>query len=165
MIEVRSSIEIEASAETVWRILTDLRTYRAWNPFIRHARGSLEVGGEVRVRVRPRFKLPLRFSARIVDRDERHELRWQGAFGGRWLARGDHRFTITPLGDRRVRFEQAEVFDGIVPRLGKRLLAREVEAGFAAMNTELALRAERAELAEIAEDRAGSAPLHEEARP
>jgi len=145
MIEVRAATEIAASADTVWRVLTELAEYRAWNPFIRRARGSLEVGETVRVRVRTRRGIPLAFSARISERSDRRALRWRGRFLASWLGSGDHRFAIEPLGEQRVRFEQAEVFDGVLPRLARGLLEREVRHGFEAMNRELAARAERAE--------------------
>jgi len=156
MIEVVATTEIAASAETVWRVLTELSHYREWNPFIRDARGSLEVGGTVRVRVRPRLGIPLRFQATVLDRDERRALRWRGAFGGEWLASGDHRFVIEPLGEHRVRFEQRESFDGWLPRIASRLLERETRRGFEAMNRELAVRAEHAEHAERAQHPGGA---------
>lgn len=139
-----SAIAIEAPAEVVWRILIDLPSYSAWNPFIRRAWGSLEVGGTVHVRVKPPSKLPLGFRAKIVHREDHRELRWYGTFGGAWLGYGDHRFLIEPIGDRRVRFTQIEEFGGALPRLFRDRLAREARVGFDAMNRALAARAERA---------------------
>jgi hypothetical protein len=145
MIEVTATTEIAASAKTVWRILTELPAYAAWNPFIRRAAGSLEPGDTVHVRVRTRRGIPLGFRARISRRDEQRSLRWFGAFGAPWLGSGDHTFAIEPLDEHHVRFVQSEVFDGILPRLAPGLLEREVRHGFEAMNRELAARAERAE--------------------
>jgi hypothetical protein len=147
VIEVVAATEIAASAETVWRILTDLAEYPAWNPFIRHARGSLEVGGSVRVRVRPSLRIPLVFHATVLDRDEQRVLRWQGHVGSPWFASGDHVFVIEPVGRHHVRFEQRERFDGVLPRLASRLLEREARRGFEAMNRALAGRAQHADAA------------------
>jgi uncharacterized protein YndB with AHSA1/START domain len=47
MIEVKAATEIDASAEAVWSVLTALEQFKTWNPFIRDARGTTEVGGEV----------------------------------------------------------------------------------------------------------------------
>lgn len=156
MIEVSASTEIAAPPEIVWKILTELEHYPEWNPFIRQARGSLEVGGEVRVRVRPRFGIPLAFHATVLERDEGHELHWRGFVGGDWLASGEHWFTIEPIDDNRVRFVQTEIFGGVLPRIAARLLRREARRGFDAMNRELALRAERAQLAASSAARATS---------
>ncbi len=144
MIEVTASTEIDAPADTVWRVLTDLERFPAWNPFIREAHGSTEVGGTVHVRVRPSLRVPLRFSARIRAREANRELRWEGYLLSPWLASGDHSFTIEPLGDGRVRFTQRERFSGLLPRLVARLLRRESQRGFDAMNEALAARAENA---------------------
>lgn len=142
MFEVISTTEIAAPAERVWSVLTDLRQFASWNPFIRRAHGDTGVGGTVHVRVRSSFGLPLKFAATILERDDNHELRWRGHVLAPWLASGDHTFTIEPIGDGRVRFVQRETFGGILPRLASKLLRREAKAGFDAMNHALGMRSE-----------------------
>ena len=143
MIEVRASQEIEGSAEAVWSVLTELDRFASWNPFIRKARGSTEVGGTVHVDVRPSLGIPLAFDAVVVSATPNRELRWRGHVLSRWLAAGDHTFAIEPIDDRHVRFVQRETFTGILPWLASRLLAREAKRGFDAMNTALASRVEQ----------------------
>jgi hypothetical protein len=53
MKELHSEIEIDASAERVWDILTDFASYPQWNPFIRRIGGELEVGERLEVRLQP----------------------------------------------------------------------------------------------------------------
>jgi len=144
-VEVTAATEVAASAATVWRVLTELARYGEWNPFIRRATGSLEVGGTVHVRVRPPLGIPLAFSANILSRDDNRELHWRGSFGGSWIASGEHWFRIEPLDEHRVRFVQVERFDGVLPRAARRLLERQARRGFEAMNRELAARAEAME--------------------
>ena len=140
MIEVTASYDIDASPEAVWSVLTDLTQFHLWNPFIRNASGSTELGGEVRVRVRPSLRVPLGFRARVYDRERNRRLRWRGHVAAPWLAFGDHSFTIEPLGEHRTRLVQRETFTGILPRLARRLLERETQRGFDAMNRALAER-------------------------
>lgn len=142
MIEITASCDIDAPAEAVWSVLTDLEQFQDWNPFIRSASGSSEVGGTVRVRVRSSLGVPLGFRARVYDREDNRALRWRGHVGAPWLACGDHTFTIEPLGDGRARLIQRESFTGLVPWLARRLLARETQRGFDAMNRALAVRAQ-----------------------
>jgi hypothetical protein len=142
MIEIIASCDIDAPAEAVWSVLTDLDQFQTWNPFIRSAAGSTEVGGHVRVRVRPLLGVPLVFRATVYERENHRALRWRGHVGAPWLACGDHTFTIEPLADGRSRLVQRETFTGIVPWLAGRLLAREAKRGFDAMNRALAARAE-----------------------
>jgi hypothetical protein len=142
MLQVRAATEIHASPAAVWRVLTDLPRFRVWNSFIRAARGSTQKGGTVRVRVKPPIGVPLQFAARIAEREDERELRWDGHVGAEWLARGDHVFTITRLADGWVRFHQIETFSGLLPWLLGRLLARQARRGFEAMNAALAREAE-----------------------
>jgi len=140
MIEVRATEEIDAPAEAVWSVLTELDRFQSWNPFIRQARGSTEVGEMVHVRVRPSLGIPLAFHAKVVSVTPNRELRWRGHVLSRWLAAGDHTFAIEPMANGHVRFVQRERFTGILPWLGARLLAREAKRGFDAMNHALAER-------------------------
>lgn len=139
-IEISEATEIDAPPHAVWEALTDLPAFRAWNPFICRASGSTALGGTVHVRVRPSLPLRLPFRATIVERTEDRALRWQGHVGARWLAAGDHVFTLEPLAGNRTRFVQSEKFTGVLPRLAGKLLARETRRGFAAMNRALADR-------------------------
>jgi hypothetical protein len=141
MVDVRTSLDIDASAAAVWSVLTDLPRFREWNPFIREAEGSTDEGGDVRVHVRSSFGLPLSFRAKVLESHANRELHWKGHVIGPWLACGEHWFTIEPIDAHHVRFSQRERFSGVVPRLGARLLARESKRGFDAMNQALAARA------------------------
>jgi hypothetical protein len=140
MIEVRATQEIEASPEAVWSVLTELDGFAKWNPFIRRAHGSTEVGGTVHVRVRPSLGIPLAFDAVVISATPNRELRWRGKVLSRWLAAGDHTFAIEPIAEGRVRFVQHETFTGVLPWLASRLVAREAKRGFDAMNVALASR-------------------------
>jgi hypothetical protein len=140
MLQVRAATEIRATPAAVWRVLTDLPRFRRWNPFIRAARGSTLKGGTVKVCVEA--AIPLHFAARITERHDERELRWDGHVGADWLARGDHVFTITRLADGWVRFHQTETFSGLLPWLLRPLLARQARRGFEAMNAALAREAE-----------------------
>ena len=131
----------------MWFALTDLSSFPAWNPFIRNARGSTDVGGDVHVRVRPSFGIPLRFSAHVLYSETGHRLRWRGHVLADWLASGDHVFTIEKLENGHVRFEQRETFGGILPRFAAARLAREAKRGFEAMNAAIKARVEAQEWA------------------
>jgi hypothetical protein len=140
MIEVRAETDIDAPPAAVWRVLTDLPRFAKWNPFIREASGSAELGGTIHVRVQPSLRIPLAFRAKVTVRDD-HELRWKGHVLADWLAAGDHVFEVTALPNGRSHFVQVERFSGLLPRLAKRLLATEAKRGFDAMNEALAREA------------------------
>lgn len=89
-------------------MLTDLQRFREWNPFIRSAEGSTELGGTVGVHVRSSFGLPLAFHATVLESHVNRELHWQGHVVAPWLACGEHWSTIEPQG-RDQRSELARV--------------------------------------------------------
>jgi hypothetical protein len=145
MLEIVASAEIEAPAETVWNVLTDLSSYPDWNPFIRKASGTLRVGKDVRVRVQTAMaRVSVPFRATILTCEPSRELRWRGHVLAPWIGDGEHTFTIEPANAGRVRFVQREVFRGLLPRFARRLLERETWRGFDAMNRALRQRAEAA---------------------
>ena len=143
MIAVSSATDIDAPAHDVWKVLTDLPAFGSWNPFIRKASGSTELGGTVNVRVRPSLPLPLRlgFSAKIIERQDERSLRWRGHVLAPWFASGDHTFALEPLVGGGTHFVQREEFSGLLPWLARKLLAREAQRGFDRMNRALADRA------------------------
>ena len=157
MIDLVTSTEIDAPAETVWKNLVDLERFSEWNPFIRDARGKPRIGAKLRLRVRSSLRLPLVFRPKVVACQENRELRWRGRFLSSWLGAGDHSFSIEPTAAGRVRFIQREVFTGVLPALLHELVVREARAGFMAMNEALKQRAESTACAASAKP-AGSPP-------
>ncbi len=144
MLEIHASVDVASTPEVVWAVLTDFARFRSWNPFIRQAHGTVRVGAVVRVRVRSSIGMPLVFQAKVVHCYPARELRWRGHVVADWLARGEHAFTIESIDRGHVRFAQHEIFTGILPWLAGRLLVRETQRGFEAMNAALKARAEGA---------------------
>ena len=143
MKRIRTEIEIEASAERVWQVLTDLAAFPDWNPFIQRAKGEVEVGEQLEVFIQPPDGRAMTFKPKVVKAEPNRELRWRGRLWMPGLFDGEHAFIIEPLGPGRVRFEQGEAFGGIlVPLLAFMGLFIKTERGFQEMNRALKARAE-----------------------
>ena len=143
MKELRSEIEIQASAERVWQLLTDFPSFPQWNPFIRKATGNIRVGERLEVNIQPSGASGMTFRPTVLKAEPNRELRWLGHLLISGLFDGEHSFTIEPLGEGRVRFTQREVFTGLLVPLLARGLDTDTRRGFEEMNQALKARAEQ----------------------
>lgn len=143
MKELRTEIEIQASAERVWQLLTDFASFPQWNPFIRWAKGDVRVGAPLEVRLQPSGGSGMTFKPTVLKSDPNHEFRWLGRLLLPGLFDGEHIFTIETLGTNRVRFTQREVFTGLLVPLLARSLDSSTRRGFEEMNQALKRRAEQ----------------------
>ena len=110
MREVHSEIEINASPERVWQVLTDFERYNEWNPYIVQASATLAAGQDIRMTLKlsDEKEKSAKYMLTIVKPNQ--ELRWQGFtyFGG--LIDREHSFKIEKLEANQVRFVQREQF-------------------------------------------------------
>lgn len=138
-----TSVEIDASAEVTWAVLTDFGAYREWNPFIVESRGEAIVGATLTNRIRS-GGTDRTFSPTVLVADAGRELRWIGRLGIPGLFDGEHAFLIEPIRPDRVRLTQREDFRGVLVLFVQRSLDRDTLPGFDAMNRALRDRAEQA---------------------
>jgi hypothetical protein len=140
--EIQAEIEINTPAERVWSLLTDFAAYPEWNPFIRRARGEVRIGSRLEVYIQPSGARGMTFRPSVLTAEPNRELRWLGRLWMPGLFDGEHRFIIEPLGPDRVRFIQAEIFNGLLVPLLARSLETDTRRGFDEMNRALKGRAE-----------------------
>ncbi len=140
--QLHTEIEINASAERVWAVLSDFASYPRWNPFIRSVVGVPEQGARLKIEVQPSGGKSMRFKPEVITAQAGRELRWLGRFVLPGLLDGEHRFVIEPLGEDKVRFEHSERFSGILVGLLRASLDRDTKRGFQEMNQALKARAE-----------------------
>ena len=144
MEELHSQIEINASAERVWHLLTDFASYSQWNPFIRRISGEPTTGERLQVRLEPPESRGITLRPKVLTAEPNHQLRWLGHLFVPGLFDGEHSFVIQPLGEDRVRFVQREAFRGLLVPLLARSLDNSTLGGFEEMNQALKERAEAA---------------------
>jgi hypothetical protein len=142
MRELRREIEIDASPERVWAVVTDFAAYPEWNPFIRSISGELHEGANLEVRIEPPGARATTFKPTVRAVEANRELRWLGRLLP-GLFDGEHSLRIEPLDGGRSRFVQSERFTGLLVGLVKGTLAK-TEVGFEQMNAALKARVEQA---------------------
>jgi len=75
MKEIRTEIEIEASAERIWQTLTDFAAFPEWNPFIRRASGEVKTGARLEVYIQPSGARGMTFRPTVLKAEPNRELR------------------------------------------------------------------------------------------
>jgi hypothetical protein len=141
--QLTAEIEVQASAERVWEVLTDLAAYQEWNPFIIQASGRAVPGSRLDLRMRPPGRRPTRFRPEVLEAEPGRKLRWLGRVLVPGLFDGEHSFTIHPTGSGRVRVTQHEEFRGLLAPMLLALIAEPTLEGFHLMNRALKNRVEQ----------------------
>jgi hypothetical protein len=163
MNHIDTTIDIDASAATVWAALTDFDAYEEWNPRSRIT-GVAAEGERLVVAPGPEAQKMPTFRPRVLAAgptestagdDERatFELRWLGHLWVRGLFDGEHSFRVESLDENRSRLTQSESFSGVLAGLLLRRYGADTEDGFRAVNEALKARAE-----ELAAGAPGDAP-------
>ena len=142
MRELNTEIEINASAERVWQMLTDFEAYPQWNPFIRSIEGKPEPNSKLKIFIQASGAGGMKFSPTVLTAEPPKELRWLGSLLIRGVFDGEHILTIEPLAENRIKFVQREKFSGLLVPLFWSSLDTDTRRGFNEMNAALKERAE-----------------------
>ena len=142
MRDIVTAIEINASPERVWQVLTDFPSYAQWNPVVREIRGEAIPGSRLRVRVRFLDGLNVSFRPTVIIAERGRKLMWRGRVLFSWLFTGEHFFTIEPLGNGRVKFLQYEVYRGALVPVIIAVIGGRTRRVFEEMNRALKAHAE-----------------------
>lgn len=141
--QLHAEIDIRATPERVWQILTDFAAFADWNPFMTQASGLARAGERLRIRMRPQEGRAMTFRPKVLDAQPGRRLRWLGRLGLPGLFDGEHTFTIEPVGEGTVRFVQYERFRGLLVPFVARSVIRRTQPAFERMNQALKRRAEQ----------------------
>jgi hypothetical protein len=110
-------INIQASTETVWRLLSDAKSFPRWNSTVTGIEGEIREGERLRLHV-PGMKRTL--TPRVSGVVPARRMVWSD--GVALVFRGVRTFVLTPRGDASTDFVMEERFSGAIFALTKRLL-------------------------------------------
>lgn len=136
--EIKTSITIKASSESIWKILMDFEGYPQWNSFIKSVSGDVKVGNRIQIKLEG-----MTFKPKVLTFKENKELKWLGRLWFKGLFDGEHQFKLIDNGNGTTNFEHSEVFSGVLVKLFSKDLDKNTKKGFEQMNKELKLRAEK----------------------
>jgi hypothetical protein len=117
---IETSIIIQAPADHVWRILTDLDGYVKWNPFITFARGDLVAGQPLWFSRANNMTSILNYGVVTVMNAEKHKLSWTTHWITARVLNTVYSFTIEPVELETVCFTQRETLSGFMPMFFRR---------------------------------------------
>src|SRR5262245_52425335 len=111
------SINIRATAERIWNLLTDAPGFPRWNSTVTRIEGQIREGEQLRLHVPGTDRT---FTPKVsgVVRGER--MTWAGGFAP--LFKGVRTFELTPRKDGSTDFSMKERFSGLMLPLVKRSL-------------------------------------------
>jgi hypothetical protein len=139
---ISTTLDIDATPQAVWDVLTDFPTYGVWNPFMDRAEGTAEVGAKLLVHVAPNGgRRGMTFKPTVLVATPARELRWLGKLGVGGLFDGEHSFVLDRNVDGTTHFTHSESFSGVLVALMKGTL-KNTHVGFDAFNQALKERVE-----------------------
>jgi hypothetical protein len=142
--ELNNEVEIDASAERVWQLLTDFATYPQWNPYIQGITGNLTTGNRLTVTLQPTRGRRTTVRPTVLNVEDSHELRWVDRIVLPGVRDVEHVFQIDRLGPERVRFTQREICTGVLASFHMPSSSAGTRQGFREMGRALKMRAEQA---------------------
>ncbi len=140
---LKTEIQINASPEKVWSVLTNLNQYTDWNPFIKKAEGKIQEGEKLEVCISPPNRKEMVFRPTVKSVIENSEFSWLGRFIFPGIFDGRHIFSITK-NENGCLLIQKEKFSGLLIPLMWNSLEKGTREGFELMNNALKQRAENA---------------------
>ena len=115
---IDTTVDIDASREAVWDVLTDFARYSEWNPSMR-IEGSPEVGTKLVVHLHADGGHGMTFKPTVLAAAPGEELRWLGKLGFHGIADGEHFFILTTNDDGTTRLNHGERFSGVLVALSR----------------------------------------------
>ena len=147
--QLRAVIDVRATPERVWEVLTDFAAYPQWNPFLTRVNGAARRGERLTIHMQPVGGRGMTFRPRVLDVDPSRRLSWLGRLLLPGVFDGEHSFNIEPLDDGRIRLVQQEVYRGLLVPFMARSLDRHTLPAFEQMNRALKRRVEEHQRLEL----------------
>ena len=142
MKKIETAIEINAPLENVWSTLMNHKEYPNWNPFVKTITGSAIVGEKLATTIQLEGKKPMSFQPIVLVNRANQEFRWKGKMFVNGLFDGEHYFILEKIDAEKTRFIHGEQFSGLLTGLFMKMIGKQTQSGFKAMNEALKVRVE-----------------------
>lgn len=136
MKQIKTQIDINAPIKTVWNQLIQLNNYKAWNPFIIDAKGTIESGNTLEINVQLDSGVQT-FKPKVISCQDEQEFIWKGNLGSKHIFSGEHYFKLERISESETRLHHGEHFSGLLSGLIFSKIEQPTKAGFIEMNKAL----------------------------
>ncbi|MBB5916957.1 uncharacterized protein YndB with AHSA1/START domain [Nocardia transvalensis] len=140
---IDDSVDIDAPAEVVWKVLTDFPAYGEWNPFVGECRTTLEPGDAIDMRVRLVGPRPMAQREWVRSHTPGTEFSYAMKPIPLGALHSLRSHTLTPLEGGRCRYTSHFEIAGWLQPLVTGLLGAALRRGFGGMTAAVKRRAEQ----------------------
>src|SRR5262245_43753882 len=106
--ECRVAIQIAASHERIWALLTTAADVPRWNSTVTSIEGTIALGQRLAIRVPISDRT---FRPKVTELVQGSRMVWSDGMAP--MFKGERTFTLTPRGDGTTEFEMVETFTGL----------------------------------------------------
>ena len=128
---IEHRLGVQAPAEVVWRVISDLPAWSDWNPLYTRAKGQLRIGGRLTLTEQLAGQEPRIIKPTVVDWVPDAQILWRMSQG---LLRRFRYMEIEKLSDQGSVFSSGEDWWGLPARFVGRDRRRAIRHAFEAMN-------------------------------
>jgi hypothetical protein len=140
-LRIEHRIGIQAPAEVIWEVISDLDAWAQWNPVYPKASGEIRIGAELDMTLALPGQEPRQLKPTVLEWVPNEQLHWRLVMLG-GLVRTIRFIEIEVLATEGCIVSNGEILGGLIgPRIGKRM-GRAIYRGFIEMNEALKTRAE-----------------------
>src|SRR5258708_31194264 len=94
MTSLNATLQVDASADWIWALITNFAGYADWNRLVPTIRGEPKLNARLKVRLAPAGRRPISLTARVLVAARNRELRWSARTRLPGLLRLEHGFRI-----------------------------------------------------------------------
>jgi hypothetical protein len=136
--QISTTIEIAATPENVWAVLSDLASYPQWHPVFRAVTGQLAPGSKITITTaHPVTDRTMTARVRVLAAEPTRQLAWVSNLG---VMRSERSFVLRPEAGGTL-LEQTATYRGILVRFTEKTITR-IQDTFVAINQAIKQQAE-----------------------
>jgi hypothetical protein len=134
--KIEHRIGVQTPPDQVWEVLTDLESWKDWNPLYTSAEGKIAIGSKLSLTLQLPGAKAEPIAPVVLDWVPLMQLVWRLRLS--MLLHTTRYFELEPLNDGKACvISQGEIFDGFAARFMPKALRKQIRQGFEAMSEAL----------------------------